>query len=595
MKKLWKVLADKFDDYSIKKKLILFYVYCVLLPLFITDGILFAIFYNSEVQKKEHELENIASAIESELSFTFDETAAMANTLYLNRTVNEFLDAEYDSDLDFYNASLEVEKRTFYEVSGGSSSTTKIVMYADNDSIINGDHFYRLNEVREEEWYQKLKKNDADMTLQFYYIGDENPSAKILRRVSLVRKMDYYKDLPVEKVVRLDLDYSSMVRKLVNMQYNVPVYICCEDKIICSNVGFSSTRTDFSYLTGEEEISYEKEFTKYGETLRVLILETESNFLNILKQNLPMILLMLTFNILLPCALAIVFNRSLVFRLKELSNAFDQVEAESLKEIENVRGRDEIGSLMHNYNRMVHRSRELIKTVYKDRLERQQMDIARQNAELLALRSQIDPHFLFNVLEGIRMHSILRGEAETAEMIERLAVLERENVNWKKDMVLVKEEMNFIEAYLELQKLRFGERLKYELDIEESCLNYYIPKMTLITFVENACVHGVEQKSATTWIYVRIYEKNQWIYLEIEDTGAGISEEKAECIKERMQTSSIEALQQNTHIGIANACLRLKMVTKETVEFELDSEVGIGTIILIKIPKGSLQMYGEKR
>ena len=424
MKKIWNFLGDKLNDYSIKKKLLLFYICCVLLPLFVTDGILFAIFYRSEVQEKKHELENIASAIEAELSYTFDETATMANTLYLNRTVNEFLDAGYDSDLDFYNASLEVEKRTFYEVSGGASSTTKIVMYADNDSIINGDHFYRLSDAREEEWYQKLQENDLDMVLQFYYIGDENPSAKILRRVSMVRRMDYYKDLPTEKVVRLDLDYSGLVRKLVDMQYDVPIYICCGDKVLCSNVGFSGTREDFSYLTGEEEISYEKEFTKYGETIRILILETESDFLSILKQNLPMILLMLTFNILFPCLLAVLFNRSLVSRLTELSDAFDEVEAESLKEIKNVRGRDEIGSLMHNYNRMVHRSRELIKTVYKDQMEKQQMDIARQNAELLALHNQINPHFLFNVLEGIRMHSVLKGETETAEMIERVAVLE---------------------------------------------------------------------------------------------------------------------------------------------------------------------------
>ena len=134
-------------------------------------------------------------------------------------------------------------------------------------------------------------------------------------------------------------------------------------------------------------------------------------------------------------------------RLTVLSDTFEQVEAESLKEIKNVRGRDEIGNLMHNYNRMVRRSRELIKTVYKDRMEKQQMDIARQNAELLALHSQIDPHFLFNVLEGIRMHSVLKGETETAEMIQRVAVLERENVNWKKDMVSIREEINFIENH----------------------------------------------------------------------------------------------------------------------------------------------------
>ncbi len=589
MRKLWRFVGEKLNNYSIKKKLLLFYVCCVLIPLFLTDGVLLVLLYHSEMQERQHEYENIATAIESELSYTFEETAKIANTIYLNRSVNEFLNKRYHSDLDFYVSSLDIEQKTFYEVSGGGSSTTKIVMCSDNDTLINGDHFYRLQDVRNTGWYQKLQNSDLDMVLHFYYIGKEDPSAQISRRVSLVRKLDYFKDLKSEKLVRLDLDYSSLVRKLNNNKYDVPVYICCGDQILYSNIGFSSTRTDFAYLTGAEEVGYSREFTIYGEDIRILVMEKESDLFGVLKQHMPLFYLMLTFNIVFPCILAVLFNHSLVSRLAELSAAFDEVEAESLKEIEKVRGKDEIGSLMHNYNRMVHRSRELIKTVYKDRMEKQQMDIARQNAELLALHSQIDPHFLFNVLEGIRMHSVLKGETETAEMIQRVAVLERENVNWKKDMVSIREEVNFIETYLELQKHRFGERLKYELDMEEDCLDFHIPKMTLVTFVENACVHGVEKKAATTWIYVRVYRKGELIYLEIEDTGAGIEEEEVKVLLERMKTGDIETLRQSAHIGVANACLRLRMVTKEHVEFELESEPGIGTLILIKIPEERLR------
>ena len=414
MKKIREIIEEKLNDYSIRQKLIVFYICCVLLPFAITDGFILGILYRVEVKEHRHELENIANAIESELVYTFEESAKMANTLYLNRAIYEFLEHRYASDLEYYNACLEVEKKTFYEVSGGASSATKVVMYGDNDTIVNGDHFYRMSEARQQEWYQKLQTSGEDMAIHFYYIGKENPSAQILRRISIVRKLDYYKDLGSEKIVRLDLDYSNMVRKLVNMQYSEPVYICCGDKILYSNVGYSSTRIDFSNLSGNEEISYSKEFEIYGETLKILIMKTESSWLGVVRQYLPVILLMLTFNTLFTYVFAVVFNRYIVLRLTQLSNAFEQVEAESLKIIENVRGKDEIGSLMHNYNRMVLRSRELIKTVYKDKLEKQKIDIARQNAELLALHRQINPHFLFNVLEGIRMHSVLKREEETA-------------------------------------------------------------------------------------------------------------------------------------------------------------------------------------
>ena len=84
------------------------------------------------------------------------------------------------------------------------------------------------------------------------------------------------------------------------------------------------------------------------------------------------------------------------------------------------------------------------------------------------------------------------------------------------------------------------------------------------------------------------------IYLEVEDTGAGMEESKVEQLREKMQTSNIETLRTNKHIGIANACLRLKMVTDQTVGFELDSELGAGTFISIKVPAGNLQVGGEK-
>ena len=202
--------------------------------------------------------------------------------------------------MDFYIASLDIEEKTFYEVSGGGSSTTKIVMCSDNDTIINGDHFYSLSDVKDESWYKKLQDSGLDMVLHFYYIGKEDPSAKISRRVSLVRKLDYYQDLKAEKIVRLDLDYSSLVRKLNNNKYDVPVYICCGDQILYSNVWFSSTITDFSYLTGEEEIGYSKEFTKYGENLRILVMEKESDLFSVIKQHMPLLYLMLTFNIVFP-------------------------------------------------------------------------------------------------------------------------------------------------------------------------------------------------------------------------------------------------------------------------------------------------------
>ena len=255
-----------------------------------------------------------------------------------------------------------------------------------------------------------------------------------------------------------------------------------------------------------------------------------------------------------------------------------------LEEIKNIHGTDEIASLMRNYNIMAQKTNSLIETVYKSRLKQQEMNIARQKAELLALHGQINPHFLFNVLESIRMRSVLKQEYETADMIEQLAVMERQYVEWGTDMVTIGEEKKFVEAYLRLQKYRFGDRLSYSIEIQEECAGYKIPKLSLVTFAENSCVHGIEDKAAKCWIFVKAYRQEEKLYLEVEDTGSGMPESYLCYLRERMENANIEMLREKGRVGVINACLRLKMQTDGNIHFSLESEKMVGTIVTISAP-----------
>ena len=313
-------------------------------------------------------------------------------------------------------------------------------------------------------------------------------------------------------------------------------------------------------------------------------MKEKDTVLSVVTENLHWILLMIVINVVVPFLVMLLIEHSLVGRIRELSRAFESVNKDELVKLRNARGEDEIGSLMQNYNLMVDRTNELIQTVYKDRLNEQASNIARKNAELHALHSQINPHFLFNALESIRMHSIIRKEYETAEMVEKLAIMQRQNVDWDSDMVEVEREIQFVEAYLSLQKYRFGDRLNYELDVDDDCQKIRIPKLSITTFVENACVHGMESKSTPGWIFVRVYKKGNELYLEIEDTGGGIDEETLERLEDKMKTVTIEDIKTHNHVGILNACLRIQMVTDYAAEFSLESESGVGTLIQIRIP-----------
>lgn len=592
---IWKKLDAFMNDCNIRMKLIIIYVFCVILPLVLTDSVVFYTLYDAGQKDQIHEFENVTNSIRYDLEYTLEEIVNLMNDVYMNREVYEFLDRQYEGSYDFFEARIGMTRKSSLNRLGGYNISNAVV-YADNDTIVNGGYFSRISEMRDTVWYQDFLASGRNMNMSFYYIGEEDISAPSKRRISLVRRMDYYRKKDgCEKILRVDVDYNRLARKLTQMDYGFGVYICKGDKILFSNRGHSGSNEDFDSLTGQEEIAYRSAFSLYGMDIDVLCMRKSGTLISQLQKHIPLMIFLFVANLFLPVVMFSMMNRSFTRRLWKLGEAFEKVGEEAvLQEIAQAQGKDEIGALMQNYNRMVRRMNGLIQKEYKDRLERQEIDLARQNAELLALHNQINPHFLFNVLESIRMHSVLRNEEETAGMIEKLAVLERQNINWASDNVKFSEEINFVEAYLELQKYRFGDRLHYQIELSEACADYYIPKLTLTTFVENSCVHGMERKASACWIYLRVYEKGSQIIVEIEDTGGGMEESAAVQLCERMQNCTIDDIKENKHVGILNACLRLKRFSGERASFSLESEPGVGTFMTIRVDAACLQSGKEE-
>lgn len=590
-------LTEKMDNFlqrwleklNLKKKMMVLYLGCVLVPLIFTDTFILIMIIRSGQSDLRHEMENVVSAVEYNLNKEVERAATLAKNIYLNRYINEFLTREYHSDLEYYNAYLAFMKDTLFESSLGSEQM-KIIMYTDNPTIVNGSEFQKLQKVKGQDWYCQFKEADQDVMLYCYYdtsaILEVNPS----RKISLIRRLNLYQSDGCEKVLKIDLDYSSLIRNLVNMNYDFPVYVCSEDHVILSNRSDQGIQKPFEIYSLQKETNYASDFQIYGYQMTMYIQMGNSNIFYYIWINLPMIILLVFINIFLPWLLVRNINRSLTYRIWRLSEIFSSgCEEEELSMVEETAGNDEISVLMRNYNWMAARQNDLVQTVYKEKLKEQENDIARQNAELLALHSQINPHFLFNALESIRMHSFLKKEYETAHMVEMLAVMERQNVEWGNDDVTIREEVGFVQAYLELQKYRFGERLSYSIEVEDACRMYLIPKLSLVTFVENACVHGIETKAAPGWVFVRVYERKGKLCMEVEDTGAGMSQQCLEKMQRDVEDLNIEKIREMEHIGVSNACLRLKMISRNTAEFCFESEQGAGSCVSVRIPAEKLR------
>lgn len=479
----------------------------------------------------EREFSNINAAETVEYVFrnSVDYAAQIATNLSMNRELDDFLESEYSSPIEYFEQYRNIVGKAQI-IKMVTMKMENLEIYADNDTLINGGGVYRMNQITDKEWYRYFVDSGEDALLFFLYEPSTRNRAKAQRKLYYVRWMKYYPGSKCQKLCKIEINYGTLCDYIEKSLYDMEVYLCQQDEIVVNSSG-NNNRIDEYNRYDPENVQYKRDIFYSGNEFTIVIPKNAGYSELTLRKNTGFSLVLILINILLP----IIFTR-----------------------------------LMH--------------MIQEGKIKEQEMDIARQNAELLALHSQINPHFLFNALESIRMHSLLRGEDETAEMVEKLAVIERKNADWNEDETTIEDEMIFVDAYLKLQQYRFGERLSYEINIDETCKKCKIPRLTIVTFVENSCVHGIEGKSAPGWIFINVDRDDEYLVIEVEDTGGGMEEDEVKALKEKMVNASLDKLKQKGRIGIVNACLRLKMFTNDRVVFDIDSEGGVGTTIQVKIP-----------
>lgn len=572
------------NSLKLGQKLHLLFFACVLIPMFLTDSIILMNVRDANRENMARDTEKTAYTTQYCLNNFLEYPVNVANNIYRSSVLENFFNEIYPTSADYYTAFYRLHRDQIFDDNLGISGS-RVYIYADNKTILNGSGYYRMDRAKENEWYPAFEDSGKTSTLYFYY-GRNNQQGgnSYKRKLTLIMKMDMPTFSGCEKLLAIDLDYSAMAEELIALDLNSDIYLCDGDKILLSNKTDYHVQDNYVTLELKSRNVYTYPITLYDREYKLYVIPRQQSFWQYVSGLSGVLLVLVLVNLIMPLLMMRLIEGSITSRILSLEQSFENVEDDELSPIEKVEGNDEITALINSYNRMVERMNELMHTVYKDRLQQQENDIARQNAELLALHSQINPHFLFNALESIRMHSLIKKENETAEMVGKLAVMERSYVSWGEDLIPVQREMDFVSAYLLLQKYRFGERLNYELDIDEDCKEIEIPKLTIVTFVENACLHGVERKAANGWIFVRAYKEDGSLKLEIEDTGEGVNEEVQNAINEQLENVSLEMMKGKKHVGMLNACLRLKLLSRGRAKYRLESEEGVGTVFHIEIP-----------
>jgi len=259
--------------------------------------------------------------------------------------------------------------------------------------------------------------------------------------------------------------------------------------------------------------------------------------------------------------------------IRHLSKQLDKLDEDNFRIIHKPERSDEIGVLWKAYEGMVMRIRVLVEEVLKSKL-------LKQESEIKALRSQINPHFINNALENIRMTLVRERYGQVESALVSLGDIMRYQCLHMEETVPAKKEIEMVRSVLHIQKIRFGDRLSVDYDIDAEVDDMLIPSFMIQPLVENAVKYGVSPGDGCIRIVIRIKAESGYITGSVIDEGEGLDDGQLDHVIQLMEYPDKGGPQ----IGLSNISQRLRLIYNGRAEFAIDSAKGAGTIVKFRLP-----------
>ncbi|MFC5531187.1 histidine kinase [Cohnella yongneupensis] len=550
--------------------------------------------YDNILENNALSLSQISSNLDSKLT-SYEE---IANTLFLNSYLDEVVDTTYEDSIQAYDTYF-LSYQPFVTAVQTTKDIYHLYLYADNPTFVFANVFLIDKEIRESDWYKKAMtsqaggfwtgpyKNLADKELLFSFrkrmnnFDAESPrvlSVEIRLRVlsdliseeSKARRflftladgtvlLDTSADRPVERLNQLPAAVSERVKTGESGNF---VYEGDEETY---QVVFKTLRSH-NAVNGMKVVSY----------IPLSDIMPEIDQLKVLA--VVLFLLAFAFAIILLSIITVGFTR----RLSALSLKMKRVHKDNYEGFVEVKGKDEVAQLGEIFNRMVGRLGELIREVYQAEIDSREQELRTKEVELYALQTQINPHFLFNVLNMIRGKLLISGDRENAKVVGLLAKSFRMMLKKGGQTITLAEELEFVGTYLQIQQYRFGDKLTFDIDVPREMGALQIPKLSIQPLVENTVSHGIELDASPSHIRIRGEAVDGRQRITVEDDGLGMTEERIEEV--RRWLTDEDSLSQEAHIGLRNVHRRIRQLYGPDCGLEINSEEGRGTQVTIWLP-----------
>ncbi|WP_164821694.1 sensor histidine kinase [Paenibacillus koleovorans] len=552
----------------IMQKMIVGYVFIIVLPTLVLSLLFYNHLYQSAVEESERSRQQYLEQAQSEVAIDINELESVHSLFQQNTLVIQYLEKTYPSSSEEIYTFTEHVLPLFTYISASQSLIKSVRLYKKEEPmnpIFNMVYSYadlggsdpRIRELRAGEglWIHRMEKGVPSFRYYKkihtrYYLKEAGMIEIVLNEKEFYRQFEAWSGSDAVVTVEIDGRY----------------YRLRGDATLEPTVGKPTSRVQDLIEVLEPSV-------------RVYIDKPLSNGVRIQWRNLffGAILAYLVILTSLYYSLATSIARRIKSLAKHIrlakTNRFDRFEAEAYA--------DEIGYLISSYNILIFNIDELVNKVHK-------AELRQKEAAFIALQSQINPHFIYNTLEGIRMTAELNGDTDAAEMAYTLGLILRYNLSGQANGTL-KDELDNVANYLSMYKKRLGSRFRYRLQVEPELERIPCPRFILQPIVENCIVHGFKDKLGDTAITIRIEGEAELVLVTVEDNGTGIAPARLSTMQRyfhgELERMEIEA--SGLGIGMQNIYERLKAFYGPASTIRMENGPSGGTICtLVLAAKG---------
>ena len=447
--------------------------------------------------------------------------------------------------------------------------------------------------MQQSKWYQQAVADQG--RARWWYLENPSDGRNYLTLVRLIRTREGER----VGVAALRMNLEALENQFA--QYSGDLYILLGEQIVLTNRNeLNASGADLHLLVSrnagtaqavQDSLNGQKvqlvvqtvSDTVCCNPLTLLGIEPYTNILSSVNDSMRGSLLFVMGSVLVSLVLIVVLSNHFALRVERFKGEMEKAAHGERELAPAIGGNDEISELYQYLNSMITDIDNLTSRVYESRLEQEQLRTRQREAEFKMLASQINPHFLYNTLESIRMKAYAAGDAEVADMVKMLSKLMRRNTEIRDTLVSLRSELTLTEYYLKIQHYRFGDAIRYKFWVDDGAEDLTILPLLLQPIVENAFVHGLKDRRAGGQITVQV-ELKEDLHITVADNGCGIPAQKLAEIRQQLLTYDPA---RQSHIGVANVNQRIQLYYGTAYGITIESEDGRGTQVMLTLPRRS--------